>query len=118
MERECHPQDWKSLAIPPGISIPAFGCFALNLIKTARLVAPSRRAAAHSQLTAHVARHAAALPHLLEIARRALNNSCRSGWRALGRFNERAAEQRHAPDRRERQCHPPDWMPLSMLPGG
>jgi hypothetical protein len=38
------------------------------------------------QLTAHVPRHAAALPLILDIARRALNNSFRGGWRILNNF--------------------------------
>jgi hypothetical protein len=39
------------------------------------------------QLMAHVARHAAALPLILGIARRTLNNSLRGGWRTLNNFN-------------------------------
>ena len=39
------------------------------------------------QLTAHVARHPAALPLILDIARRTLNNSLRGGWHALIGFN-------------------------------
>jgi len=58
------------------------------------------------QLTTHVARHAAALPHTLDIARRALNNSFRGGWRTLNNFKQGAAEQRHAPDREEGGFHP------------
>ena len=51
------------------------------------------------QLKAHVRRHAAALPHPLDKARRALNNSFRGCRRVLIGFKQRAAEQRHAPDR-------------------
>jgi len=39
------------------------------------------------QLKAHVARHAAALPLVLDIARRTLNNSLRGEWRTLNNFN-------------------------------
>jgi hypothetical protein len=39
------------------------------------------------QLMAHVAPRAAALPRLLNIARRTLNHSLRGGWRILNNFN-------------------------------
>jgi len=50
----------------------------------------------------------AALPLPLDTARRALNDSGQGGQRVLRRFNEGAAEQRHAPDREERGLHPQD----------
>jgi hypothetical protein len=50
----------------------------------ARLVSSERRAASrNSELNDSVVRCAAALPLILDIARRALNNSLRGGWRAL-----------------------------------
>jgi len=58
---------------------PAFGCFALNLRDARDLSLGSGARLLTVQLTAHVTRHAAALPLILDIARRALNNSLRGG---------------------------------------
>jgi len=64
--------------------MPGVGLLALKFRQNARLAALSRRAAVHmSELKTHVSRRAAALQSILDIAKRALNNSRRGGWRGL-----------------------------------
>ena len=86
----------------PGVRLLRIECE-----RCARLVARERRAAAHQlELNNSSAGSAAALPLTLDMARRTLNHALRGGWRAWRSFTQRAAEQRHAPDREERGFHP------------
>jgi len=78
-----------------------------------------RRRAAHSQFGHAVTSHAlaAALPHILDTARRALNNSLQGQRRALCSFNQGAAEQVIGDDRYLRSFHARDAA-LIMLRSG
>jgi len=64
--------------------MPGVRLLRVEFERHARLVASARRAASrNSELNDSVVRCAAALPLILNLARRVLNHSLRGGWRAL-----------------------------------